>query len=600
MAYLNQIERFVVFGISVQLFPIASAMYATKENEDSARNYFVMLFSQIFAIMMNNALFVLLVYKLNNMDGTTDIVNWVVAIALCGIAKSSERLLNALGIHAMPTPEAARNFTSGMIGAATAASAGLGAIRAGIHAGAGVAGAVHRAAFGSGSTTARTASVAGSVAKSTLSADHIKSPKDTAVDSMVKRAAQATIDGNEKLAKRSLTRGDMNRALMDSGFIKPNANAISRTLTRGMQSLPGGAIYQAKKEIGTRAAMASAITKGTTGVIAGTNSATAAKIMGLSGKTASGAAFDFNSSAIKRNADGSFTLSGTAVKNGNTVSSSMRVMPSSKQMADITGLSSAMPKVSWSSADTVKTNAAGNLVLTGTTMRNLKNGGQSAYVGKYELGSKADILAKNPLRNYVPVSENGNYVASMIKGNPALINDIAKTDNNILAKGTQTSGDIVNRAFETSYTMDGFKANHACKVNYGDNYENSAVLMAGTMPTNDQSEINQMYAIFHGDKPDFDEFQKQTQYSVNPGTFYDLGDGNRAYHVEAVELDPSKNEAEIKLQKATRAMLYSEDASSAAEGGYYNQADGSVNDVIAQKEREMNERENESNKHDEE
>ena len=47
-------------------------------------------------------------------------------------------------------------------------------------------------------------------------------------------------------------------------------------------------------------------------------------------------------------------------------------------------------------------------------------------------------------------------------------------------------------------------------------------------------------------------------------------------------------------------MLYSEDASSAAEGGYYNQADGSVNDVIAQKEREMNERENESNKHDEE
>lgn len=605
MAYLNQIERFVVFGISVQLFPIASAMYATKENEDSARNYFVMLFSQIFAIMMNNALFVLLVYKLNNMDGTTDIVNWVVAIALCGIAKSSERLLNALGIHAMPTPEAARNFTSGMIGAATAASAGLGAIRAGIHAGAGVAGAVHRAAFGSGSTTARTASVAGSVAKSTLSADHIKSPKDTAVDSMVKRAAQATIDGNEKLAKRSLTRGDMNRALMDSGFIKPNANAISRTLTRGMQSLPGGAIYQAKKEIGTRAAMASAITKGTTGVIAGTNSATAAKIMGLSGKTASGAAFGFNSSAIKRNADGSFTLSGTAVKNGNAVSSSMRVMPSSKQMADITGLSSAMPKVSWSSSDTVKTNAAGNYVLTGTTMRNLKNGGQSAYVGKYELGSKADILAKNPLRNYVPVSENGNYVASMIKGNPALINDIAKinnakTNNNILAKGTQTSGDIVNRAFETSYTMDGFRADHACKVNYGDNYEKSAILMAGTMPTNDQSEINQMYAIVHGDNPDFDELQKQTQYSVNPGSFYDLGDGYRAYHAEPVELDPSKNEAEIKLQKATRAMLYSEDASSAAKGGYYNQADDSVNGVLEQKEREMNERENESNKHDEE
>lgn len=607
MAYLNQVERFVVFGISVQLFPIASAMYATKENEDSARNYFVMLFSQIFAIMMNNALFVLLVYKLNNMDGTTDIINWVVAIALCGIAKSSERILNALGIHAMPTPEAARNFTSGLIGAATAASAGLTAIRAGVRAGAGVAGAVHRAAFGSGSVTARTASAAGSgasLAGAVSSAgEHIKSPKETAVDSMVKRAGQAALDGSGKMAKGSLTRGDMNRALMDSGFIKPGANALSRTVTRGVQSLPGGAIYQAKKEIGTRAAMASAVAKGTTGVIAGTNSATAAKIMGLSNKTDSGAAFGFNNSAIKRNADGSFTLSGISTKDGNTVSSSKTVTPSSKQMADITGLSSAMPKVSWSSTDVVKTNAAGNMVLTGTTMRNLKTGGQSAYEGKYELGNKADILHDNPLRNYVPISEDGNYVASMIKGNPALINDIKKTDNMILAKGKQTSGDIVNSAFETSYTMDGFKADHACKVIYGDNNEKSAILMAGSMPTNDQSDINQIYVIAHvahGKNPDFDEIEEQTQYRANPGSFYDLGDGYRAYHAEPVELDPAKNEAEIKIQKKTRTMLYSEDASSAAEGGYYNQADDLVNDVLEKKEREIKERENESNIHDKE
>ena len=592
MAYLNQVERFVVFGITVQLFPLASAMFGTQEHEDSARNYYLMLFSQMFAILMNNILFVLLIYKLNHM-GDDSYVGWIIAIAICSIAKSSERLLNAIGIHAMPTPETARNFASGVIGVGSMASAGFGMATAGIRAGASMVGGARNRLFGNAGATARSSGSAGGVGGAVKglanSSNHVLSPKESAVKSLAKMGA----DGK-------LTRGDMNKALMENGFISGNTTALGRAMARGVQSLPGGAIYQAKKEIGTRAAMASAIAKGTTGVIAGTNSATAAKIMGLSGKTASGATFGFNTSAIKRNADGSFTLSGTAVKNGNTVSSSMRVMPSSKQMADITGLSSAMPKVSWSSADTVKTNAAGNYVLTGTTMRNLKNGGQSAYEGKYELGNKADILANNPLRNYIPVSENGDYVASMIKGNPALINDIAKTNNNILAKGTQSSGDIVNSAFETSYTMDGFKADHACKVNYGDNYENSAVLMAGTMPTNDQSEINQMYAIFHGDNPDFDEFQKQTQYSVNPGTFYDLGDGNRAYHVEAVELDPAKNEAEIKLQKETRAMLYSEDASSATEGGYYNQADDRINDVLDQKEREINERENERNKHYEE
>ena len=47
-------------------------------------------------------------------------------------------------------------------------------------------------------------------------------------------------------------------------------------------------------------------------------------------------------------------------------------------------------------------------------------------------------------------------------------------------------------------------------------------------------------------------------------------------------------------------MLYSEDASSAAEGGYYNQPDDRVNGVLDKKVREMNERENESNKHGEE
>lgn len=590
MAYLNQVERFVVFGITVQLFPLASAMFGTQEHEDSARNYYLMLFSQMFAILMNNILFVLLIYKLNHM-GDDSYVGWIIAIAICSIAKSSERLLNALGIHAMPTPESARNFASGVIGVGSMASAGFGMATAGIRAGASMVGGARNRLFGNAGATARSSGSAGGVGGAVKGlangSNHVLSPKESAIKSLAKMGT----DGK-------LTRGDMNKALMENGFISGNTTALGRAMARGVQSLPGGAIYQAKKEIGTRAAMASAVAKGTTGVIAGTNSATAAKIMGLSGKTASGAAFGFNTSAIKRNADGSFTLSGTAVKNGNTVSSSMRVMPSSKQMADITGLSSAMPKVSWSSADAVKTNAAGNVVLTGTTMRNLKTGGQSAYEGKYELGNKADILRDNPLRNYVPISEDGNYVASMIKGNPALINDIEKTNNNILAKGTQTSGDIVNSAFETSYTMDGFKADHACKVNYGDNNENSAILMAGTMPTNDQSDINQMYAIFHGDNPDFDEFQKQTQYSVNPGTFYDLGDGNRAYHVEAVELDPSKNEAEIKLQKETRAMLYSEDASSAAEGGYYNQADDRVNDVLDQKEREINERENESNKHD--
>lgn len=569
MAYLNQIERFVVFGITVQLFPLASAMFGTQEHEDSARNYYLMLFSQMFAILMNNMLFVLLIYKLKNMGDTT--TTWIVAIAICSIAKSSERLLNAIGLHAMPTPESARNFASGVIGVGSMASAGVGMATAGIRAGASMVGGARSRLFGNAGATARSSGSAGGVGGAVKglanSSNHVLSPKESAIKSLAKMGS----DGK-------LTRGDMNKALMENGFINGNTTALGRAMARGVQSLPGGAIYGAKKEMQAKAAMANAIRMGKDGIgtIAGTNSASVAKTLGI--KAPKG--FEYDNGAIKKNANGSFTFSGfsTDVKSGASsgdITKQLTRTLSSKQIADLTGASTAMPNVNWSN-DAAKINSAGNMVLTGTSVRNLRDGGQAAYERSYELGDKATMLKDNPLRNYVPLSEDGNYVASRMIGNKEMSDSIFNGghyvayntyDANGHVNGTMKSGEAVMQAFDTTDSMDGFRPDHAGRVTFGDNDENSALIVHGSMPTSDSSLVGENFVILKADERNYGDFSNATGYRVDPGTYYDVGHGYVAVFCSPMSLDPEKQQDLIKAQQETRGYIFADSADEAKELG---------------------------------
>ena len=566
MAYLNQVERFVVFGITVQLFPLASAMFGTQEHEDSARNYYLMLFSQMFAILMNNMLFVLLIYRLNHMgDNTT--ASWIVAIALCSIAKSSERLLNAIGLHAMPTPESARNFASGVIGVGSMASAGVGMATAGIRAGASMVGGARSRLFGNAGATARSSGSAGSVGGAVKglanSSNHVLSPKESAIKSLAKMGA----DGK-------LTRGDMNKALMENGFISGNTTALGRAMARGVQSLPGGAIYGAKKEMQAKAAMANAIRMGKDGIgtIAGTNSASVAKALGI--KAPKG--FEYDNGAIKRNANGSFTFSGfsTDVKSGASsgdVTKQLTRSLSSKQIADLTGASTAMPNVNWSN-DAAKINAAGNMVMTGTSVRQLRDGNQMAFEGSYEFGNKADLTGNSNLRKYVPLSEDGSYGMASVVADGSQINRLFNSNNQYLAETGRDgkvieSGEVLNSSLNLPDSMN-FNADHGYQVDCG---MYKALVVSGNGISADGNQVGEYLAILPDDAKDHSYFEGRTQFDLHEGerTYIGtVGEGDDAvdyfaYHITPKELDADKQSAQIDKQNEIIDGLFIEDAKDA-------------------------------------
>lgn len=123
-AVLNQVERFITLYVSYYFCPIAMSMYASEDNETATKQYFISLFSQIAAIMLNTFLFYCFYTKLNSfwsvaIDSDNIVKNghifldFCIALAILSLSKNSEKILNEFGLHTMPSPTTARDFFSG-------------------------------------------------------------------------------------------------------------------------------------------------------------------------------------------------------------------------------------------------------------------------------------------------------------------------------------------------------------------------------------------------------------------------------------------------------------------------------------------------------
>ncbi len=124
-AVLNQVERFITLYVSYYFCPIAMSMYASDDNETATKQYFISIFTQIAAIMLNTFLFYCFYTKLNNfwavaVDSEEGIVknghiflDFCIALAILSLSKNSEKILNEFGLHTMPSPSTARDFFAG-------------------------------------------------------------------------------------------------------------------------------------------------------------------------------------------------------------------------------------------------------------------------------------------------------------------------------------------------------------------------------------------------------------------------------------------------------------------------------------------------------
>lgn len=131
-ASINQVERFIQIYIWYYIAPIAMAFYMSEDNSDVTKKYIVSLFVQVAAIFLNQFLFWMFGLSLTHIASITNasenvLLNWFIAFALLSLAKNSEKILNALGFHTLPTPSSAKDMLAGL-GAVTQT---VGAIKGG-------------------------------------------------------------------------------------------------------------------------------------------------------------------------------------------------------------------------------------------------------------------------------------------------------------------------------------------------------------------------------------------------------------------------------------------------------------------------------------
>lgn len=118
-AALTHIERIISFGLYVILGPIAVAMNACQETAETFKQWVIGVFAQFMAIFLSLVLWqsfkLCLVNCFSNssfIDGIS-LFDMAITMALLGIVKNSEKILNAFGIRTMANMESARMFAGG-------------------------------------------------------------------------------------------------------------------------------------------------------------------------------------------------------------------------------------------------------------------------------------------------------------------------------------------------------------------------------------------------------------------------------------------------------------------------------------------------------
>lgn len=116
-AIITYLERFIMFGIYIDLLPIAIAYSASPTSEDVTKDYFKTMFAQIIGLVITKILFIAFAMQVEAMGNLTvqsiltpstgPETSFYLQIMLCGIIlsiiTSVERILQLFGLRSYPT-----------------------------------------------------------------------------------------------------------------------------------------------------------------------------------------------------------------------------------------------------------------------------------------------------------------------------------------------------------------------------------------------------------------------------------------------------------------------------------------------------------------
>ena len=115
-AALQYVERIISFAIYMIFGPIAVAMYASKDTASVCRTWLMGVFSEFLSIVVSLIMWISFIQSAKTGDGS--LLHYAIMIAILGIMRNSEKIINAFGFQTIRLGDSARSMVAG-IGMAT-------------------------------------------------------------------------------------------------------------------------------------------------------------------------------------------------------------------------------------------------------------------------------------------------------------------------------------------------------------------------------------------------------------------------------------------------------------------------------------------------
>ena len=121
-AALQYVERVVSFAIYIIMGPIAVAMYASQDTSNVTRQWMTGLLSEFLSIFVSIIMWIAFIDSANHFErsswGGGSMLHYAVMIALLGVMRNSEKIINAMGFRTITLGDSARAAVAG-VGLAT-------------------------------------------------------------------------------------------------------------------------------------------------------------------------------------------------------------------------------------------------------------------------------------------------------------------------------------------------------------------------------------------------------------------------------------------------------------------------------------------------
>ena len=115
-AALQYVERIVSFAIYMIFGPIAVAMYASKDTSSVCKTWLMGVFSEFLSIIVS--LIMWISFTESAKSGDESLLHYAIMIAILGVMRNSEKIINAFGFQTIRLGDSARAMVAG-IGMAT-------------------------------------------------------------------------------------------------------------------------------------------------------------------------------------------------------------------------------------------------------------------------------------------------------------------------------------------------------------------------------------------------------------------------------------------------------------------------------------------------